>query len=116
MEAHEKILREEQGILPNYRFSDFPVELVESIEACEHETHALTMLDDDRTQMEFVVALLVRMGMEARMAKQHMITIHETGSSVLLTSDYPVVESVAEYISSQARLNDFPLQCTIEEI
>jgi len=78
--------------------------------------YKVLMLNDDYTPMEFVVHVLEKVfskGQEEAMSI--MLHVHQRGVGVCGVFTYEVAETKANQVMDLARLNDHPLQCTIEK-
>ena len=90
-------------------------EKIESIIA-EPEKYKVIFLNDDRTPMEWVIEILVKLFKHSEStAKQIMLQIHNEGSGVAGTYTYEIAEQkVVETINS-SRDRGFPLQATMDK-
>ena len=78
--------------------------------------YKVLMLNDDYTPMEFVVHVLqvfFKMGIED--ATRVMLHVHQRGVGVCGIFPYEVAETKVAQVIEFARLNQHPLQCTLEK-
>ena len=74
------------------------------------------MLNDDYTPMEFVVIVLKRyfqMDMEA--ATRVMLHVHQKGVGICGVFPYEIAETKVNQVMDFAKVNQHPLQCTLEK-
>lgn len=77
--------------------------------------YKVIILNDDYTQMEFVVHVLMRffdMGLEK--ATEVMLAIHTGGSAVVGIFPRDIAETKSEQVNAYAQENEFPLRSTVE--
>lgn len=78
--------------------------------------YKVLMLNDDYTPMEFVVMALERVFNRSHEdAMQIMLHVHQKGVGVCGVYTYEVAETKATQVMEMARLNQHPLQCSIEK-
>jgi ATP-dependent Clp protease adaptor protein ClpS len=74
------------------------------------------MLNDDYTPMEFVVMCLKRFfNMDLEQATRVMLHVHQRGVGVCGIFPYDVAETKVNQVMDCARINQHPLQCTLEK-
>ena len=77
--------------------------------------YKVILLNDDYTPMDFVVQVLehiFRHPPEA--ARAVMLEVHQKGAGVAGVYTRDVAETKADQVVEYARINDYPLQCTLE--
>ena len=76
----------------------------------------VVFLNDDKTPMEFVVEVLMRIFKhDESNSKDLTLEIHNTGSAVVGIYNYEVAEQKGLETTQLAKANGFPLQVTLEE-
>lgn len=74
----------------------------------------VTILNDDKTSMEFVVAILMRLFNHTNeIALQLTLAIHNNGSADVGIYSYEIAETKKNKVIELAKLNGFPLQARI---
>ena len=77
--------------------------------------YKVILLNDDYTPMDFVVAVLeqvFRRSHEEAMAI--MLEVHQKGAGIAGIYTRDVAETKADLVVEYARINEYPLQCTLE--
>ena len=78
--------------------------------------YKVLMLNDDYTPMEFVVHVLqLFFKMSIEDATRVMLHVHQRGVGVCGIFPYEVAETKVAQVIEFARLNQHPLQCTLEK-
>jgi len=78
--------------------------------------YKVLMLNDDYTPMEFVVHVLEAFFSKSREeATRIMLNVHRRGVGICGVYTYEVAETKAAQVMDFARLNEHPLQCTLEK-
>ncbi len=78
--------------------------------------YKVLMLNDDYTPMEFVVMALERVfNKQHEEAMQIMLHVHQKGVGMCGVYTFEVAETKATQVMEMARLNQHPLQCSIEK-
>jgi len=78
--------------------------------------YKVVLMNDDYTPMDFVVLVL-----ESIFHKEHadaleiMLQIHNKGAAMVGIYTRDVAETKAGQVVEHARINDYPLQCTVEK-
>jgi ATP-dependent Clp protease adaptor protein ClpS len=78
--------------------------------------YKVVLLNDDYTPMDFVVLIL-----ESIFHKEHadaleiMLQIHNKGAAAVGVYTRDVAETKAGQVVEHARINEYPLQCTVEK-
>lgn len=78
--------------------------------------YKVVLLNDDYTPMDFVVTIL-----EMIFRKDHeeaveiMMQVHQKGAGVCGIYTRDVAETKADQVIEYARINDYPLQCVVEQ-
>ena len=78
--------------------------------------YKVVLLNDDYTPMDFVVTIL-----ESIFRKTHeeaidvMMQVHQKGAGVCGIFTRDVAETKVDQVIEYARLNDYPLQCVVEQ-
>lgn len=76
----------------------------------------VVLLNDDYTPMEFVVYVLEKFfGLDQQSAVQVMLHVHQKGVGVCGVFSYEVAETKVTQVIDFARVNEHPLQCTMEK-
>jgi len=98
-----------------YGIEPFSYELKQCIQDSAHMSdHALQILNDDTTPMEYVVVLLQRkFGLSRVESIQKMQEIHENGRAEVLVSSESVVSEVAREIEYEAFSKGIGLKCAV---
>ena len=74
------------------------------------------LLNDDYTPMEFVIMVLEKVfNKKQEEATQIMLHVHKNGIGVCGTFTYEVAESKCQSVINFAKINEHPLQCTMEK-
>ena len=74
------------------------------------------LLNDDYTPMEFVVIVLKRFfQMDMEQATRVMLHVHQKGVGVCGVFPYEIAETKVNQVMDFARVNQHPLQCTLEK-
>ncbi|MFM9889538.1 MAG: ATP-dependent Clp protease adapter ClpS [Rickettsiales bacterium] len=77
--------------------------------------YKVILLNDDYTPMDFVVLVLEQVFHRAHTdALQVMLEIHQKGAGIAGVFTRDVAETKADQVVEYARINDYPLQCTLE--
>jgi len=72
--------------------------------------------NDDFTTQEFVVHILQSVFNHSEQeAITIMLHVHTKGRGVAGIFSYEVAEAKAQYVTKVARMNEFPLMCTVEQ-
>ncbi|PJB69879.1 MAG: ATP-dependent Clp protease adapter ClpS [Alphaproteobacteria bacterium CG_4_9_14_3_um_filter_47_13] len=78
--------------------------------------YKVLLLNDDYTPMEFVVHILERFFNKNRQeATDVMLHVHRRGVGLCGIFTYEVAESKVQQVMDFARMNEQPLQCTMEK-
>ena len=78
--------------------------------------YKVLMLNDDYTPMEFVVHVLEKVFSKSQEeAMSIMLHVHQRGVGICGVFTYEIAETKATQVMDLARVNDHPLQCTIEK-
>ena len=78
--------------------------------------YQVVLLNDDFTPMEFVVDVLEHIfGMDRTTATRVMLEVHTRGKGVCGVFTYEIAETKVAQVTTYARQNQHPLQCTIEK-
>lgn len=76
----------------------------------------VVLLNDDYTPMEFVVYVLEKFfGLDQQSAVQVMLHVHQKGVGVCGVFSYEIAETKVTQVIDFARVNEHPLQCTMEK-
>ena len=82
----------------------------------EVEFYSVSLLNDDKTPMEFVVRVLQTFfGMDWESAKEKMFFIHHHGAAKCGLYEHELAKKKAADIIAFARKHNHPLQCTFEK-
>jgi len=74
------------------------------------------LLNDDYTPMDFVVSVLEQIFHRPHQeALELMLQIHNKGAATAGIYTRDVAETKADQVIEYARMNDYPLQCTLEQ-
>lgn len=78
--------------------------------------YKVVLLNDDYTPMDFVVSVLEQIFRHPHaQAMELMLSIHQKGAAVAGIYTRDVAETKADQVIEYARINDYPLQCTLEQ-
>lgn len=78
--------------------------------------YKVVLLNDDFTPMDFVVLLLKQLFHKSHEdAIRVMLEVHNRGSAACGLYTLDVAETKAEQAIAAARMNEYPLQCTVEK-
>ena len=79
--------------------------------------YKVLMHNDDYTTMEFVVSMLESIfHLSPTEANQIMLQIHMRGIGVCGTFPYEIAETKIHQVRMRARQEEFPLECSLEEV
>ena len=108
---------ERQRIMMEVKSKDsIEVEELEEIDITEPNLWRVTMLNDDKTTMDFVVGLLIYVFHKKEdEAVEIMLRIHAEGQSVVGLYTHEVAEEKVNTCIRTARASGFPLQVVMEE-
>lgn len=77
--------------------------------------YKVILLNDDYTPMEFVVTVLEQIFRRPHAdALNVMLEVHQKGAGTAGIYTRDVAETKADQVVEYARINDYPLQCTLE--
>ena len=77
--------------------------------------YKVILLNDDYTPMDFVVSVLEQIFRKTHaQALELMLQVHEKGSAMVGIYTRDVAETKVDAVIEYARMNDYPLQCTLE--
>jgi ATP-dependent Clp protease adaptor protein ClpS len=97
---------------------DVDVKIDEKIKVKNKEPskYKVVILNDDKTPMEFVVSILIKIFKHTEeSAVQITMKIHEEGSGVVGVYSYEIAEQKAVETTTISRDNGFPLRVRVEE-
>jgi ATP-dependent Clp protease adaptor protein ClpS len=78
--------------------------------------YKVVLLNDDYTPMDFVVMVLESVfHKEHQEALEIMLQVHNKGAAVVGIFTRDVAETKAGIVVEHARINEYPLQCTVEK-
>ena len=78
--------------------------------------YKVLLLNDDYTQMEFVIYVLQRFfSKSAEDATKVMLHVHQNGVGICGVFSYEVAETKVTQVMDLAQQHDHPLQCTMEK-
>lgn len=78
--------------------------------------YKVILLNDDYTPMDFVVSVLEQIFRKTHaQALQIMLQVHEKGAAPAGIYTRDVAETKVDQVVEYARMNDYPLQCTLEQ-
>jgi ATP-dependent Clp protease adaptor protein ClpS len=90
-------------------------EIVEDLDILNPGKYKVVILNDDKTPMEFVIVLLMRIFHHSQSAAEDItIKVHNEGSGVAGIYTYEVCEQKAIEGTNLARENNFPLVIKVE--
>ena len=98
--------------------TDVDVQIDEKIKisVTEPKRYKVLFLNDDKTPIEFVIELLMRVFKHSReTAEQITLTVHNEGSAVVGVYNYEIAEQKGVEATNQARTSGHPLQIKLEE-
>lgn len=77
--------------------------------------YKVILLNDDYTPMEFVVTVIEHIFRKSHTeAVELMLQVHQQGAAVVGLYTRDVAETKVEQVVEYARINEYPLQCTLE--
>ncbi len=77
--------------------------------------YKVILLNDDYTPMDFVVMVLEQIFRKTHQeAHQVMLEVHQKGAGTAGVYTRDVAETKADQVVEYARINDYPLACTLE--
>ncbi|MBP6217637.1 MAG: ATP-dependent Clp protease adapter ClpS [Oligoflexales bacterium] len=72
--------------------------------------------NDDYTPMDFVVEILEKIfRKDASIATRIMLDVHQKGRGICGTYPYDIAETKVILVTENARTQNYPLKCTMEE-
>lgn len=78
--------------------------------------YKVILLNDDYTPMEFVVTVVEHIFRKSHSeAVEIMLQVHHKGAAVVGIYTRDVAETKLEQVIEYARINEYPLQCTLEQ-
>lgn len=78
--------------------------------------YKVVLLNDDYTPMDFVVSVLEQIFHRPHQdALELMLQIHNKGAATAGIYTRDAAETKADQVIEYARINDYPLQCTLEQ-
>ena len=78
--------------------------------------YKVILLNDDYTPMDFVVMVLEQIFRRPHQdALQVMLEVHQKGAGLAGVYTRDVAETKVDQVTEYARINDYPLQCTLEQ-
>ena len=78
--------------------------------------YKVVLLNDDFTPMEFVIDVLMRFfGKNLQQAEEIMWDVHKKGSGTAGVYAYETAEMKVMQVHQSAKLNGYPLKCTMEQ-
>ena len=78
--------------------------------------YKVLLLNDDYTPMEFVVTVLEKFfNKKQEEATQIMLHVHKNGVGICGIYTYEVAETKCKAVINFAKINEHPLQCSIEK-
>ena len=87
-----------------------PAEILE-----EPRMFSVVFVNDDKTPMDFVIAILMEIyGHAAKAAERIMLRIHNEGQGVAGIYPHEIAEAKAVETMAKSRLRGFPLNCRLE--
>jgi len=90
-------------------------EIVEDLDILDPGKYKVVILNDDKTPMEFVIVLLMRIFHHGQSTAEDItVKIHNEGSAVAGIYTYEVSEQKAIEGTNLARENNFPLVIKVE--
>lgn len=98
--------------------TDVDVQIDEKIKisVSEPKRYKVLFLNDDKTPIDFVIELLMRVFKHGReTAEQITLTVHNEGSAVVGVYNYEIAEQKGVEATNQARQAGFPLQIKIDQ-
>lgn len=92
------------------------VALKERVRTQKPSMYKVLLLNDDYTPMEFVVHVLEKFFNKTRPeATDIMLQVHRRGVGLCGVYTYEIAESKVAQVSEFSRVNEQPLQCTMEK-
>ena len=88
----------------------------ETEEIREPDEYRVILLNDDYTTMEFVVTVLMAVFHKSfAEAQAVMLDVHRKGRGIVGVFSYDIAVTKINQVHELARLNGFPLKCTMEK-
>ena len=88
---------------------------VERTKTKQPPLYKVILLNDDYTPMDFVVMVLEHIFRKSHEeAASLMLQVHQKGSALCGVYTRDVAETKVDQVIEYARINDYPLQCTLE--
>ena len=89
-----------------------PAPLCRSVTAPEGFQCGVEILNDDRTPMEFVVAVLRKhLDLDETQATRTMLDIHSKGGVIVARESLEESKRIADAVSAEAHVGSYPLVC-----
>ncbi len=98
--------------------TDVDVKIDEKIKISisEPKRYKVLFLNDDKTPIDFVIELMMRVFKHTReIAEQLTLAVHNEGSAVVGVYNYEIAEQKGVEATNQARQAGFPLQIKIDQ-
>lgn len=98
--------------------TDVDVKIDEKIKISisEPKRYKVLFLNDDKTPIDFVIELMMRVFKHTReVAEQLTLAVHNEGSAVVGVYNYEIAEQKGVEATNQARQAGFPLQIKIDQ-
>ncbi len=98
--------------------TDVDVKIDEKIKISisEPKRYKVLFLNDDKTPIDFVIELMMRLFKHTReIAEQLTLAVHNEGSAVVGVYNYEIAEQKGVEATNQARQAGFPLQIKIDQ-
>lgn len=78
--------------------------------------YKVILLNDDYTPMDFVVTVIEQIFRKSHTeAMELMFTVHKKGAAVVAIYTRDVAETKVDQVVEYARINEYPLQCIMEQ-
>ncbi len=78
--------------------------------------YKVILLNDDYTPMDFVVMVLEQIfHLPHEAALQVMLQVHQKGAGLAGVYTRDVAETKVDLVTEYARINEYPLSCTLEQ-
>jgi len=104
----------EQSTITNMEV--FSEALWASIDSNKNGQYSLEILNNEKTPLEFIVKIFVKIGFNCEDAVRLMMKLHKNGHVVLASADEETLLRLQEYLSIQANTHDYCLLSRIIKI
>jgi ATP-dependent Clp protease adapter protein ClpS len=96
--------------------NDFNETLWNAISKSSDTHFQLEIINNEKTPLEFIVKILVKIGFTCEDSVRLMMCMHKNGSIVLARAEESMLLSLQEYIKTQAKMHDCSLITKIKKL